>query len=122
MLLATTQNLAQDELDDLGREEALVPRQKSHQKTFSVSEAVVDELSFAPPNQESVFDSDTYTRIHRLVSELDEVERNAIRYLFFKGLSHPEVLEKMHIDGDELDRTLRVAFAKLHAGLLPLMQ
>jgi DNA-directed RNA polymerase specialized sigma24 family protein len=109
-------------MDDLEREDALIPRLKSHQQIVVIPEALWDEFSFARPNQEPAYDQGTYSRIHRLVSELDEVERNAIRLLYFKGLSHPEVLEKMHVDEDELDRALRVAFAKLREELLPLVK
>lgn len=118
-MLATASLLDQDQLDELRMAEALIPRQKSHQRVVVVPEAIFDELFYVLPNQVSAVrpQREVCHRLRKLVRTLNERERKAIRLLFFKEMSHPEVLQKMGLRGDELDEAIEHAFAKLRAGL-----
>jgi len=118
-MLATVALLDQDQLDDLEMADALIPRLKSHQPVVVVSEAIFDELFYVLPNQVSVArpQREVCHRLRKLVRTLNGRERKAIRLLFFKELSHPEVLEKMGLHGDELNEAIEHAFSKLRAGL-----
>jgi DNA-directed RNA polymerase specialized sigma24 family protein len=82
-------------------------------------EEALDELSWVLPNQVSVARPQRQAchRLRKLVRTLNGREEKAIRLLFFEELSHPEVLEKMHLRGDELEAALEHAFAKLREGL-----
>ena len=44
-------------------------------------------------------------------------EQMVIRLLFYKGLSRPEIEEKMKLRGEDLEQALDSAFAKLREGL-----
>jgi DNA-directed RNA polymerase specialized sigma24 family protein len=125
-MLATQEFLDQDRLDDQEREDALVPHPRNHAKMVFIPEAFLDELLSTPPNQEQVFTVARPQRkvchcLRKLVRCLNRREQKAIRLLYYKGLSRPEVQERMRLYGDELDEALDSAFAKLRQGLLPLL-
>jgi len=120
-MLAAASLLDQDQLDELEMADALIPRLKSHQPVVTIPEAVMDELSWVLPNQMSVSvvrpQRKVCHRLRKLVRTLNGRERKAIRLLFFKEMSHLEVLEKMGLCRNELDEAIEHAFTKLRAGL-----
>jgi DNA-directed RNA polymerase specialized sigma24 family protein len=101
--------------------DALIPRLRSHQPVFVAQEVVLDALVWELPNQMSVSvvrpHRQVCHRLRKLLRTLNGREEKAIRLLFYQGMSHPEILEKMGLCGDELDEAIEHAFAKLRAGL-----
>jgi DNA-directed RNA polymerase specialized sigma24 family protein len=92
----------------------------------SIPEALLDKLLSVPPNQEQGFAVARPQRqvchcLRKLVRCLTRREQRAVNLLFYKGLSRPEVQERMHLHGDELDEALDSAFTKLRQGILPLL-
>jgi DNA-directed RNA polymerase specialized sigma24 family protein len=124
-MLATLDYLDQNRLDDLTEEDSLIPLppQRSHTKMISIPEALLEGLLSVPPNQEPVARPQRKVchRLRKLVRTLNGRERKAIRFLYFKGLSRPEVQEIMGLHGYQLDEALDSAFAKLREGLRPLL-
>ena len=120
MLLVSRESLDQDCLDDLAMEDALVPQLRSRSKVVPLPEALLDELlSYVPADQVSAERPQRKEchRLRKLVRTLNGRERKAIRLLFFKEMSNPEVLEAMKLRGDALDEALTHAFARLREGL-----
>ena len=120
-MLATASLLDQDQLDDLEMADALIPRLKSHSMVVVIPEALLDELSYALPNQEPVSAARPQRkachRLRKLVRALSGRERKIIRSIYFKELSLPEVSEKMGLSEREVNAALNHAFARLRTGL-----
>jgi DNA-directed RNA polymerase specialized sigma24 family protein len=121
IVLATASLLDQDQLDELAMADALIPRLRSHQQVVVMPEATMDELLWVLPNQMSISavrpQRQACHRLRKLVRMLNGRERKAIYLLYFREMSHPEVLEKMGLLGNELDEAIEHAFARLRAGL-----
>jgi DNA-directed RNA polymerase specialized sigma24 family protein len=120
-MLATQDFLDQSRLDDLAMEDTLVPRLRSHATVVFIPEALLDELSFVPPNQEPVSEARPQRkachRLRKLVRSLNGRERKIIRFVYFRGMSHQKVSLKMGLKRSELEAALAHAFAKLREGL-----
>ena len=120
-MLATIDFLDQNRLDELEKEEALIPHLQSHAKTVCIPEALLDELSYMLPNQEPVSvarpQRKACHRLRKLVRSLSGRERKIIRSLYFREMSHREVCEKMGLSGKEVDVALDHAFDRLRVGL-----
>jgi DNA-directed RNA polymerase specialized sigma24 family protein len=112
--------LNQDRLDDILAEDALIPHKESHAKVVFLPEALLDELSFVLPTAEVSAkrpQRKVCHRLRKLVRSLNGRERKAIRFLYFKGLSHQKVALKMKMNTEELNDMLNHAFATLRNGL-----
>ena len=120
-MLATASLLDQDQLDDLEMADALIPRLKSHSMVVVIPEALLDELSYALPNQEPVSAARPQRkachRLRKLVRALSGRERKIIRSLYFREMSHSEVAEKMGLSKKEIDTSLNHAFDRSRVGL-----
>jgi DNA-directed RNA polymerase specialized sigma24 family protein len=125
--MVTKDSLDQSLLDDLGLEESLLPHRKSHATTVKMTEMLLEELSFVPPNQEQEEVSvarpqrKVCHRLRKLVRSLTGPERKAIRFLYFRNLPRKKVAEKMKLNQRQLVLVLDSAFAKLRAGLAPML-
>jgi DNA-directed RNA polymerase specialized sigma24 family protein len=112
-------------LDDLRAEDALIPHRKNHSKVVFIPEALLDQLSFALPNQETTSvarpQRKACHRLRKLVRSLSGLERKVIRFLYFRDLPRSKVSEKMKLSENELEGVLNHAFAKLREGLRPLI-
>jgi RNA polymerase sigma factor (sigma-70 family) len=108
-------------LDELEKEEALIPHLQSHAKTVCIPEALLDELSYMLPNQEPISEARPQRkachRLRKLVRALSGRERKIIRSIYFKELSLSEVSEKMGLNESEVNAALNHAFARLRMGL-----
>lgn len=103
-MLATSDFLSQDRLDDLELEEALIPPLRSHQQVVVMPEVLLDELSWMLPDEEASVvrpQRKACHRLRKLVRTLNGRERKIIRSLYFREMAIFDVAQKMRLSEHE---------------------